>query len=94
MERGDLLGSLTPLVRLEYRHDFDSSYNQAVQFANGVGNGAFGVGNAAAVSDAFTVGLGLDVAMANGLGLSFEYDLSGSAASRMQSLRLMARRAF
>lgn len=87
-------GLLTPLVRLEYRHDFLGGYDQSLYFASGAGSASYSIPSAAAEMDAYTAGLGLDAAMANGVGIAFEYDFSGSAVSRTQSLRFMVRRAF
>jgi len=87
-------GVLTPMARLEYRHDFTGGFDQSVYYASGAGAGASDVSGVATAADAYKVGLGLDAALASGAGLSLEYNFTGSTISREQELRLMARQAF
>jgi len=87
-------GLISPQLRVEYRHDFNGAYDQALYFANVGGAQSASVAQGAIGQDAYTLGLGLDAAFAHGAGVSVEYDYAGSASTQSQTVRLTARQAF
>ncbi|CAM5484998.1 hypothetical protein MAUB1S_08134 [Mycolicibacterium aubagnense] len=66
-------GSITPKLRLEYQHDFESSSSVVVNYADIFAGPGFTASAAGTAKDRFLLGLGLDIQTMQDLSLRLEY---------------------
>ena len=69
------LGALTPMARLEYRHAFDSSYRQALNYADQAGGPVYNLVGFAAVRELYSGALGFQAMTSGRLSINAEYQL-------------------
>ncbi|MCA0400288.1 MAG: cadherin-like beta sandwich domain-containing protein [Proteobacteria bacterium] len=70
-------GTLSPTLRLEYRRNFQGSYNQDVGYTDGASSGV--IVGAGTMRSQFSAGLGLRARLENDLAFELGYLLSGSS---------------
>ena len=83
-------GTLTPTARLEYRHAFDGSYRQTLNYADQPAGPFYGLSDRASARDLLSASLGLGAMTLTGLAASFEYQVSLSP-QRVESQAVRAR---
>ena len=83
-------GTLTPTARLEYRHAFDGSYRQGLNYADQPGGPYYVLDDRARARDLFSSSLGLSAQTLTGLSADFEYQLNISP-QKVQSQTVRAR---
>ena len=83
-------GTLTPTARLEYRHAFDGSYRQTLNYAGQPVGPYYSLNGRASARDVLSASLGLGAMTLTGLAASFEYQVSLSP-QRVESQAVRAR---
>ena len=68
-------GVLTPLARFEYRHAFDGSYRQALNYADQPGGPVYNLVGFAAVRDLYSGALGFQAMTSGRLSINAEYQV-------------------
>jgi uncharacterized protein YhjY with autotransporter beta-barrel domain len=85
--RGDYVfrfdsGLFVPRLRLEYRHEFDSSGSATFGYANAIGGPAFTAPSAPLDHDTLNLGVGAEWRLSDGLRFSVDYE--GSLANKQE----------
>jgi uncharacterized protein with beta-barrel porin domain len=87
-------GTVTPGVRLEYRHAFEGGFTQRLGYAD-LGGAGFAITGTPAVRDSLTGGVSLRMMTLDGISIDLEYLLTGNAeAVQNQQVRASVRVAF
>jgi len=82
-------GYVVPRARVEYRHEFRSSGDSYIQYADQLGGPLYRLASPGGPRDSALLGLGSDFILRDGLTLSVEYQLSHSfAKASTHALRL------